>query len=68
MSIWRQKVTLDKPIIFEVFTDAELEREALEIMTTLDYDAKTLATHKLKETAKSVLGKNLINTIRKFSK
>ena len=58
----------DKPIIFEVFTDAELEREALEIMTTLDYDAKTLATHKLKETAKSVLGKNLINTIRKFSK
>ena len=58
----------DKPIIFEVFTDAELEREALEIMTTLDYDAKTLATHKLKETAKSVLGKNLINTIPLLSK
>ncbi len=53
-----------KPIVFEVFTDSELESQALEIIQSIHTDPKG----KAKEAIKQVLGAKGIATIKGFVK
>lgn len=55
---------LDKPIIFEVFTDSVLESEALEIMQNLVSSPE----RQIKNLAKKVLGESGSNTIKRMIK
>lgn len=52
----------DKPILFEVFTDSNDERDALEMMYTL----KGPAMGKMKQVAKSVLGEKGVQVVKKI--
>ena len=52
----------DAPIFFEVFTDSSDERDALEMMYTL----KESAQGKMKQVAKTVLGKKGVQTVKKI--
>lgn len=54
----------DKPIVFEVFTNAEDESKALEMITSISISTKA----KTKETIKSVIGANNISIIKKLLK
>lgn len=53
---------LDKPIVFEVFTNYEYESKALEIITSLDSDAKS----DIKKTVKNILGEENIKKIKRY--
>lgn len=51
----------EKPMLFEVFTDSEEESKALEIITSLEVSNNV----KVKEFAKSILGKKGIDIVKK---
>lgn len=53
---------LDKPVLFEVFTDSQDESDALRIMSTLE----TNATGAAKEAVRNLLGDKGVNTIKKI--
>lgn len=53
---------LDKPILFEVFTNEEDESKALEMMTSIS----TMVKNKTKDTIKNILGANNISKIKKI--
>lgn len=53
---------LDKPVLFEVFTDSQDESDALRIMSTLE----TNATGAAKEVVRNLLGDKGVNTIKKI--
>ena len=53
---------LDKPVLFEVFTDSQDESDALRIMSTLE----TNATGAAKEVVRNLLGDKGVNTIKKM--
>lgn len=53
---------LEKPIIFEVFTNSEDESNALEIINTL----RSSASGSVKQTAKKILGPNNINALKRI--
>lgn len=55
---------LDKPVIFEVFTDSKEESKALEMMNTL----RSSATGTVKQAAKKILGPSNINTLKRILK
>jgi 2-succinyl-5-enolpyruvyl-6-hydroxy-3-cyclohexene-1-carboxylate synthase len=55
---------LDKPMLFEVFTNTEDESEALEIITSIS----TTVKNKTKDTIKSILGENNIRNLKKIIK
>lgn len=53
---------LDKPIIFEVFTNHEDESRALELITSIETDKKT----NIKKSIKNFLGEENINKLKKY--
>lgn len=53
---------IDKPILFEVFTNSEDESKALEIITSIDKTVK----YKTKDTIKNILGENNIRNLKKI--
>lgn len=55
---------MDKPIIFEIFTDHQDEAEALELMKNLETDAK----HKVKDTVRSILGEKGVRMFQQVVK
>lgn len=55
---------LEKPIIFEVFTDSDDESNAIKIMNNLEISPKT----KIKNVAKKIIGKNRIEKLKKILK
>lgn len=46
----------DRPMILEVFTTHENENEALKLMTSICYEAKTVIKNKVSETVRSLVG------------
>lgn len=59
---------LDKPIIFEVFTDCELESEALHIIRHLQKDPSTVLASGAKDVLKSALGTKGTSFVKKIVK
>lgn len=55
---------IDKPILFEVFTDSKNESDAIEIMNNLEMSAKGVA----KNVVKDVLGPKRIKSLKKLMK
>lgn len=53
---------IDKPILFEVFTDSKDESEAIKIMKNIEISTKGMA----KKVVKSVIGDKNINIIKNF--
>lgn len=58
----------DKPMIFEVFTNHEDERDALNLMTSIVVDPKAELKNKVKKVVRSVVGDEGINIIKKILK
>ena len=58
----------EKPILFEVFTSSDDESESLRIMEHLAKDTKTLAKKRIGSIAKSVLGEEGYDTLKKVLK
>lgn len=56
---------LDKPILFEVFTETEDESNALEILLNMIVDTKTIVKDKLKKAVKNVVGQDGVDIIKK---
>lgn len=54
----------DKPMLLEVFTTHENENEALRLMSTITYDAKTDIKNKVANTIRSVAGEKGIKIIK----
>ena len=57
---------VDKPIIFEVFTDTEGESGAIEIMRTFLNDPKTIIKNKIMGFIRGALGKKGIETAKRM--
>lgn len=58
----------DKPMLFEVFTNHEDEREALDLMSHIDVDVKRALKSKLVGAVRSVVGESGVNTIKNILK
>ena len=54
----------DKPMLLEVFTTHENENEALRLMSTITYDAKTDIKNKVANTIRSVAGDKGVKIIK----
>lgn len=59
---------LEKPIIFEIFTETEDESNALESTLNCMIDPKVLIKDKLKKAVKDVVGQKGVDTIKKIIK
>ena len=59
--------TLNKPVIFEVFTETEDESEALRLMRQIEKKEED-SPSKLKNAARSVLGESGVNMLKKIIK
>lgn len=59
---------IDKPILFEVFTDTESESKALETMLNFMEDFKMVAKQSIKQGIKNIIGDSCLNTIKKVIK
>lgn len=57
---------MDRPIVLEVFTDSEDERNALDLIKSCIVDMKILKEKKSKEVVKTVLGKKNFDKIKKL--
>ena len=55
---------VEKPMILEVFTNHEDENEALKLMTSIIYDAKTAIKHKVASTIHSIAGEKGIDVLK----
>lgn len=55
---------MEKPIIFEIFTDSEEESKALEMIKTL----RSSASGSVKQAARKILGSNNVNTLKRILK
>jgi len=53
---------LDKPIVFEVFTNKEYESKALEIITSISSDTK----NNIKKSIRNILGDDKVKKIKKY--
>jgi 2-succinyl-5-enolpyruvyl-6-hydroxy-3-cyclohexene-1-carboxylate synthase len=58
----------DKPMLFEVFTNHEDERDALDLMSHIDVDVKRALKSKLVGAVRSVVGESGVNTIKNILK
>lgn len=58
---------LDKPIVFEIFTNAEEESDALKIMNNLEVQSLT-ASGKAKKLAKNIVGEKGVESLKKIIK
>lgn len=56
----------DKPILFEIFTDANDESEALKLMRSIEVDSSSKLQANLKDSVKSVIGNSGIKTVKKL--
>lgn len=54
----------EKPMLFEVFTDSELESKALEMIMSIEVDASL----KTKQIARQILGESGVNLLKKIIK
>ncbi|HOG19854.1 MAG TPA: thiamine pyrophosphate-binding protein [Salinivirgaceae bacterium] len=57
-------ILTEKPIIFEVFTNSELESKALETITNVKVDLSGV----IKKMAQKILGQSGVNTLKKISR
>lgn len=60
--------SMNKPILFEVFTNSADESDALKMVNTAVKDGTIQIKHALRDTTKSVLGDSLVNKLRKFKR
>ncbi len=62
------KELIDKPILFEVFTDSADESDALKLMNHIKKDPKYVATQNAKNFVKGILGEKSIAQIKRIIK
>ena len=58
----------DKPMLFEVFTSYTDENDAMGAITTISFDLKEAAKHKVADAIRSMVGEQTINKLKSILK
>lgn len=58
----------DKPMLFEVFTSYTDENDAMDAITTISFDLKEAAKHKVADAIRSMVGEQTINKLKSILK
>lgn len=58
----------DKPMLFEVFTSYTDENDAINAITTISFDLKEAAKHKVADAIRSIAGEQAINKLKSILK
>lgn len=59
---------MEKPILLEIFTNSDEESDALKSVNTAVVEGMLQMKHAIKDTAKSILGNKLINSLKNIKK
>lgn len=66
--VWLNPEKLDKPVLFEVFTDSQNESDSLEMITSYIVDDSFKTKLKIKNTLEKIGGEKVVGFVRKVTK